>query len=696
MDCLDKKQIFRIYCNAKPAILGRINMAKMRGFTFFIFLILPFLSASAQDVQWAGRVLEASSERGYQQFSAEQALGRPDVSPGTGENPNAWMPLRDNREDYIKVGFERPMRIRQIVIAETYNPGAIYQVFIYDRSDNEFLVNTFVPRPVELESRMQYIFMDLTEFEVAAVKVVLRGGDVPGYNAIDAIGISESAFPVKQEIYITDSDIVSVETTRLSENVNSVYNEFRPLIMPDGKTLIFSRQYHPGNVGGVNDPEDIWFSEWDEELGDWKVAMNMGPPLNTPGPNFIDAITPDGAGVIVTLGNRYTRDGKMRAGVSYSRRTSEGWTTPEPIDIINHINLNQRANYYMANNRKVLLMSIETEPTFGDRDLYVSFLRNDGRWSQPLNLGADVNTPMEEASPFLAPDDVTMYFSSNGRMGFGGSDIYVTRRLDDTWTRWSEPENLGPGINTSADESFFNLPPTGEYGYLSRSISDNNSDIFRFELPKEKQPEAVIAVKGKVFNRKTGDPLEARIFYEALPEGKEIGITLSDPVTGYYEILLPSGKLYGYLAEAPGFISINANIDLKDAADYREVTQDLYLVPVERGISIRLNNVFFDFDKYALKQESFPELNRIINFLREYPDLSILISGHTDNIGTHEYNMRLSKRRADAVMQYLIQGGVDENRLEAIGFGKTRPLVSNDDEVDGRELNRRVEFKIKE
>jgi OmpA-OmpF porin, OOP family len=672
------------------------DMNLLRHVLLALLLTAPAMAAFAQDVQWASTVLEASSERGYQQFSAERAVGRPDVSPGTGENPNAWMPFRDDRDEYIKVGFERPMRIRQIVIAETLNPGAIFQVFIYDRSDNEFLVNTFVPRAVDLPSRMQYIFMDLTEFEVAAVKIVLRGEAVPGNSAIDAIGISESAYPVQQEIFITDSNIVNAQTTRLSENVNSVYNEFRPLIMPDGKTLIFSRQYHPENVGGVEDPEDIWYSEWDEQLGDWKAAMNMGAPLNTAGPNFIDAITPDGAGVIVTLGNQYTRDGKMRAGVSYSRRTSEGWTTPEPIDIINHINFNNKANYYMANNRKVLLMSIESDPTFGDRDLYVSFLRNDGRWSQPLNLGADVNTPMEEASPFLAPDDKTLYFSSKGRLGYGGSDIYVTRRMDDTWTKWSEPENLGPGINTDADETFFNLPPTGEYGYLSRSMSENNSDVFRFEVPKEQQPEAVIAVKGKVYNRKTGEPVEARIFYETLPEGKEIGITLSDPVTGAYEILLPTGSLYGYLAEAQGFISINANIDLKTVSAYDEVVQDLYLVPIERGAAIRLNNVFFDFDKYVLKEESYPELNRVINFLRDYADLRILIGGHTDNIGTHEYNMGLSQRRAEAVLNYLVQGGIEKNRLEAVGYGKTKPIVSNDDEEDGRELNRRVEFKILE
>jgi len=558
------------------------------------------------------------------------------------------------------------------------------------------LINTFEPRPIDLKSRMLHVFFDLTEYEVAAVKVVFHCDAVPGFSAIDAIAISNSTLPVRQEVKILESAIVNVKPDRLSETVNSVYNELKPLITPDGKTLLFSRQYHPNNTGGEKDPEDIWFSQWDEEKGEWMEAVNMGGPLNTKGPNYISSITPDGNTVIITLGNRYTKNGKMKAGVSVSTRTSEGWSKPVPFEIINEINTHSKSNYFLANNREVLLMSVEGDPTFGSRDLYVSFLMDDGRWSEPLNLGSDLNTALEEASPFLAPDDKTLYFSSNGYSGYGKHDIYISRRLDDTWTKWSEPENLGPQINSPEGDSFFNIPPTGEYGYFSRNFTENNSDIYRFELPKEHQPDAVVTVRGVVYNIKTRRPIQARIFYESLPEGNEIGTIESDPLTGEYQIILPTGKMYGYLAEAEGFVAINANIDLKDTKVYGELGKDLFLVPIETGAIVRLNNIFFDFDKYELKEASFPELNRIIELMNKNQDVSISVEGHTDNIGTQQYNITLSKRRAQAVLDFLVKGGIPKDRIQSKGWGKSKPIASNDDEIGGRELNRRVEFVILE
>ena len=320
----------------------------------------------------------------------------------------------------------------------------------------------------------------------------------------------------------------------------------------------------------------------------------------------------------------------------------------------------------------------------------------DGRWTEPLNLGSDINTALEEGSPFLAPDDKTLYFSSDGYTGYGKHDIYISRRLDDTWTVWSEPENLGPLINSNEDDAFFNIPPTGEYGYFSRNFSENNTDIFRFELPKEHQPDAVVTIKGVVYNTKTRRPMQARIIYESLPDGKEIGMIESDPLTGEYQLILPSGKMYGYLAEAEGFIAINANIDLKNTEVYDELSNDLYLVPIEKGAIVRLNNIFFDFDKYILIEESFPELIRTIEFLNKNEDIKISVEGHTDNIGTQKYNSTLSEKRAMAVVDYLVKGGIARDRMQPKGWGKSKPIASNDYEIDGRELNRRVNFRILE
>ena len=652
--------------------------------------------ASAQNVQWASEVIEFSSELSPMQYSANQALNKPNVLPNGGENPNAWTPKNPNRVEFIKVGFSNPMIIQQIAIGESYNPGSISIVYVYDKSGNETQVYTFNSRPIGEEGRLLNIFINPTSFEVVAVKVELDGRAVPGYNSIDAIGISDSEVPINVENLIKVADNLGddLEAQRLSPAVNSEVSEFRPLISPDGKTLFFSRSNHPGNVGGKDDDEDIWYSELDETTGEWKEARNIGPVLNNKGPNYISSVTPDGNSILLLLGNEYLPNGKMKAGLSISRKTDSGWSQPEPVSVENLYNYSEKANFYMANNRKTLLMSIEREDSYGDRDLYASFLKPDDTWSEPVNLGSSVNTASEESAPFLAADDETLYFSSDGFAGFGGTDIFVSRRLDDSWKNWSEPENLGPDINSENDDEFFNIPASGEYAFYSRGVGTDNMDIFKLELPVFYKPAPVVLVQGKVYNAKTNEALGGvKILYERLPDGTEIGLATSDPTSGAYKIVLPSGAKYGYLAEAEGYVAVNANIDLNDLAEYKEINQDLYLVPIETGATVRMNNIFFEFDRSSLKEDSYPELKRVVEFMKNNPGVEIEIAGHTDSVGPSAYNQKLSDRRAKAVFDYLVKNGITSERLVSRGFGESKP-VTNNDTKESQAQNRRVEFEI--
>ncbi len=344
-------------------------------------------------------------------------------------------------------------------------------------------------------------------------------------------------------------------------------------------------------------------------------------------------------------------------------------------------------------------MSVERDDSHGSRDLYVSFQKDDNTWSEPLNLGDVVNTANEESAPFLAADNKTLYFSSNGFSGFGGNDIYMSTRLDDTWTNWSEPQNMGPDINSPLDDLFFNVPSSGEYAYYSRGISDTNTDIFRVKLPIYKSPEPVILVKGRLIDAKTGKPLGAKIIYERLPDGKQIGVTQSNPETGEYQILLPGGQRYGVRAEAADHISTNQNLDLtaytKDAnLQAPDITLDpIAVAAIEAESTISLNNIFFDFDKSVLKPESFPELNRIVKLMNERPSMIVEVTGHTDATGPASYNMGLSERRAKAVTSYLVGQGITADRINTQYFGETKPIDSNATR-EGRSKNRRVEFKI--
>jgi outer membrane protein OmpA-like peptidoglycan-associated protein len=663
-------------------------------------------------VQWANKVIDFSSELTSVQYSAQQILGKPNVMPAVGQNPNAWTPDRPKRKEWIKIGYENPMQIQQVAIAESNNPGSLYRILAYEENGTEHVLQTLNPQAIPTKGRMLNIFIEKTSFKVASLKLEFDGAPLPDYFSIDAVAITDSRLPIAALVNVSEMIAKGLLTDRLDENVNSEYNDYNAILSPDGQTLYFSRRNHPGNIAGVNDKEDIWYSSLDKD-GKWTLAKNMGPKFNNEYPNFVNAInsvTPDGKAAVMVLGNQYIDGGKkMLAGMSISNYVNGEWTTPKVVKIENDYNYNEKSHYFLSNTRRALLMSVERLDSYGDRDIYVSFNKNDSTWSEPLNLGKSINTPAEEASPFLAADDKTLYFSSKGYSGYGGSDIYRSIRLDDTWTKWSEPENLGPEINSKFDDLFFNIPSNSDFGYFSKGVADNNVDIFRLKLPPFMLPDPVVLVKGKLFDQKTGLPIGAKIIFETLPDGKEAGIAQSDPQTGEYEIQLPVGKQYGIRAEAKDHLSTNQNLDLRKIA-YGPVNQDLALVPIGAGdkpvvvepieitpiavnVTIPLNNIFFDFDKASLRSESFSELNRIVALMAERKSMTVEISGYTDNLGPDAYNMKLSERRAKSVSKYLVEKGVDSSRITTTWFGETKPVDTTNTKAGNRK-NRRVEFKI--
>jgi outer membrane protein OmpA-like peptidoglycan-associated protein len=656
--------------------------------------------ASAQVVQWASKVLEFSSELTHAQYSAQQALGKPNVMPAGGDNPNAWMPDKPSRKEFLKLGFDKPMSIKQIAIAESFNPSALYRILVYDEAGREYELSTFNPMAIPMKGRMMNFFLEPTSYKVAAVRLEFDGAAVPDYFAIDAVAISDSNYPIVAFIPTPELLASGIVTEVLDKNVNSDVNELNPILSPDGKTLYFSRSNHPDNKGGTKDKEDIWYSELGAD-GKWQLAQNMSQ-FNNDYPNFINtvsAVTPDGKSVIMILGNKYMNDGKkMQAGVSISSNVGGGWTKPVALNIKNEYNFHEKANYFLANNRKTLIMSVQREDSKGDRDLYVSFMQDDSVWTEPLSLGSVLNTAGEESSPFLALDDKTLYFASNGFSGYGGTDIYVSKRLDDTWTNWTEPENLGPDINSTLNEYFFNIPSDSEFAYYSRETSSNNTDIFRIGLPIMRNPDRWATIKGKLIDAKTGQPLGAKIIYERLPDGTDVGINQSDPTKGEYEIKLPIGHLYGIRAEAKDYISESQNIDLRNIAQDTVINYDFTLdpisvTPIDSGARITLNNIFFDFDQVTLKPESFSELNRLVKLMGERATMTVTIEGHADATGTEQYNLDLSRRRATAVQKYITEKGVDQVRVNIAFFGESKPVETNATK-EGRRKNRRVEFRI--
>lgn len=337
----------------------------------------------------------------------------------------------------------------------------------------------------------------------------------------------------------------------------------------------------------------------------------------------------------------------------------------------------------------------------GNQDIYVSFRTEDG-WSEPLNLGESVNTPYSERSPYLHPDGRTLYFSSEGHPGIGDLDVFKTVRLGDGWTEWSEPVNLGKEINTPDDDWGYKVSVGGDSVLFARRDSGvfQDWDLYSMRLPERAKPRDIVSIVGKITDR-TGRPVAAKMVWEDLETGEIKGSVAADPETGDYSVVLPYGANYGYFARKDGYYPVSGHVDLKSEIDDPRIRRDIILNSadeiIEDKLSIIVNNVFFDFDKSELKPESYPELKRLYDFLLMNPGRKVEIAGHTDNVGSEKYNKELSENRARAVYDYLKSLQKNNPKLETEfvvkGYGDEFPVADNDDE-ESRALNRRVEIRF--
>jgi outer membrane protein OmpA-like peptidoglycan-associated protein len=501
----------------------------------------------------------------------------------------------------------------------------------------------------------------------------------------------------QKENIITSSTIVKIEN--LGYNVNSELAELRPTVSADGNLLFFICENHPENTkyASIPNSQDIWVSEKDS-TGKWSAAIHLPYPMNTSYYNAVYWISPDNNRLLIR--GAFVNGAYNGKGVSLTNLQKNGnWGPPNMLQIKNYMKYDQgrESGATMVNDGKTVLFYMSEQKASYNNDLYVCFLEKDGTWTEPKSLGKKINLPnSNEMTPYVASDGVTMYFSSDRPGGLGDNDIWMTKRLDNTWQKWSDPVNLGSPINTPQWDAFFTMDAGGEYAYLTTENGKyGKSDIVRVKLLEKEKPNPVILVSGNVYNQKTKQPLSASLLYETLPDGVEAGNAVSNATDGAFKIVLPFDKNYSIRATADKFFAVseNLNLDSMVKAGYKEIHKDLYLVPIEIGQVVRLNNVFFDFDKYDLRPESFLELDRVVKLLKENPAIEIEMSAHTDSRGADDYNFKLSDNRAKSVREYIISKGIDANRITSQGYGETKPVATNDTD-EGRQMNRRVEFKI--
>lgn len=473
---------------------------------------------------------------------------------------------------------------------------------------------------------------------------------------------------------------VAFNPVNIGASINTDADEYSPVLTADENTIIFTRQ--------INANEDFYHSTKVDTS--WQPAVYLSNRINTPNFNEgSESISPDGKYLFFTGCNR--PDGMGRCDIYLVQKRGEDWD--KPFALGPPVNTSGWESQPSVSFDGTTLYFVSNRPGgYGGYDIWKSTLTAKG-WGEPENLGPNVNTPYNEQSPFIHPDDSTLYFCSNGWPGMGGQDLFLSRLGKDN--KWQQPENLGYPINSNGDETGLSLTANGSLAFFSSNKLNGfgGFDIYSFKMPQNLKPKPVIYVKGTVLDAKTKHPLEAAVEITALQNNKPVYQNYSTATKGEFLATITSDRNYGLSISKKDYLFYSENFSLVGYKSDKPFNIMVLLQPIEIGNKVILRNIFFDTNKFELKAESRAELQEMVNFLTYNPTIKIEISGHTDNAGNDGLNQTLSENRAKAVYQFLISSKIDAGRLQFKGYGKTQPIASNDNE-DGRSKNRRTEFKI--
>lgn len=509
---------------------------------------------------------------------------------------------------------------------------------------------------------------------------------------------------------------LNVIIENIGTTVNTNLSEYSPIISSDGKMLIFTSNRTPGAKGGPN-LEDIYVSY--KNGNSWSEPKKISKNVNTEEYNDAAAsLSPDGKMLFL-----YSEEG----GGDIYTSTFDGtdWSKPEPLNKNINTAMYWETCASVSPDGKKLYFASNRPDGYGELDIYVSEKDGRGQWGKAINLGPIVNTPANEDSPYIHYDGVTLYFSSDGHKRLGNSDIFVTELKNGKWTK---PENIGYPINSWEYDGFFSISPDKKMAYYAtvKEGGHGGADIYSIKFlepkfkPKPKpvvkteevkvkqkktdfvdarvqaarEKKQVIIMRGKVIDEVDAKPLAAVISLVDNENNQVLAKINSDPETGEFELVIPHGGNFGVATEKEGYLFNSLNFDLPKDFEYQEIDTHIIMARAEVGSKVVLKNIFFDVGKAELKPQSVTEVDNILSLLNDNPELSVQINGHTDNTGNAASNKVLSLKRATSVVDYLVSKGISAARVTAKGFGSERPIVSNDDETGGREINRRTEVEI--
>ncbi|MFO7864196.1 MAG: OmpA family protein [Salinivirgaceae bacterium] len=505
------------------------------------------------------------------------------------------------------------------------------------------------------------------------------------------------------------------------ESVNSEYDDFAPVMPPDGQKMYFTskRPYEKHDdiykATGQYMENIFWAGK---RKRDWKFNGYLPKKINTSSNNAVVGLSPNGMELILF-------DGKKNGGDLYQTEyKKQKWRSPKnnKFGKINSKNRESSATIAYDNRTMYFVSNRDDENSIGGQDIYKATRKGSNKkWSKPVNIGGTINSVYDEEGVFLHPSGQILYFSSQGHNSMGGYDLFKSEKQPDG--TWSTPENLGYPINTPGDDLFFAITSNGRYGYYSsRGRNGEDFDIYEILFLGPEKPliqssedmllasiakpitETVIEktveietirltiVKGKISDAITNDPIKS-IIEITDNEADSVIMTSESSEEGEYLVSLPSGKNYAMTIKAKDYLFHSENFNIPPATNYQEIVKDIEMNKLAAGTKVILNNIFFKFGKAELETTSYSELHRVMKLLEAYPKLKIEISGHTDNKGSLSINKKISTERAKAVVDYLLAQGIEAERLTYKGYAYLQPVASNDTE-EGRQRNRRVEFKI--
>jgi len=496
----------------------------------------------------------------------------------------------------------------------------------------------------------------------------------------------------------------------IGSEINSEWDDYAPVLNENEDEIVFTTRRRDGNlnqnVADDNKPwEDIFFAK--KSGGQWLAATNIGSNVNSQFHDSNLALSADGSTLFIFKDEN-------GGDIFYCDRNPDG-TWADPISLPGIINSSyEEKSVSISKDEKTLYFSSNRPGGYGGLDIYKAMKDTKGEWSNVKNMGPKINSEADDDGPFIDYDGKTLYFSTKGRKGMGGYDIFKSI-FDEATTEWSEPENLGYPINTPDNDSFYVTTKDGKRAYYSSVREDavGYDDIYMITIPDQpvattKDPEPVITdpvveepkkqlvplrYVVQVVDAEGRQPLDAKVKLQGLRDNIVVGANTKE--TGTIEFKVSEAKEYRLSVEAEGFMFVNQTVKLGGSSEEEKVeNRTVEMRKLQTGLVSILRNIYFDFDKATFKQESYNELNKLERMMAQNPTMQVEIGGHTDVVGTKNYNKFLSQKRAEAVKDFLTKKGIDTRRIKAVGYGATKPLASNDDEKEGRELNRRVEFKV--